>query len=61
MDLLNLLSLPPLTGIAIDLLMVKWADEQYKPTIRKIGRIVLLAALFFILIAVLRFYVFKSS
>ncbi len=59
-DLLNLLALPPLTGIAIDLLIAKWADERYKPTVRKIGRIVLLAALFFMLIVVLRFYVFRS-
>jgi len=60
MDILTLLWLPPLAGMGIDLLIAKWADGQYKPAIRKIGKIVLLIALYFILLTVVRYYVLKS-
>ena len=59
-DLLNLLLLPPLVGMGIDLLIARWADERYRPTIRRLGGIVILIAGFFVFLAVMRYYVLRS-
>ncbi len=58
--LLGLLWLPPLTGMGVDLCMARWTDVPYRSKVQRIGAMVLLIALDFTLLEMVRFYVLKS-